>query len=274
MSGGSRETNLQSAYHLGRASQSVDVDRDIYEAMRLYLIEDLGLDDTTATTRAHLELTRKTAIVAIEALEQTGIKVSGLEVLDLGSGLGAVSEELVLRGARVVALEPGAAWANLTQRRASRHGGSIRLAQAFGEAIPLPSSSVDLIVSLQVLEHVQSLAKVLAEAWRVLRPGGHFYLACENYLSFREPHYRVAWFPLMPKWLGAIYLRLLGRDPAFLRDAITYITYPGVLRMCRDIGLVRLRDDQVRWTKGEGWPHMASDARSCQNDWYRGTSLA
>ena len=180
--------NKQSAYQLGRASHSEDVDKDIFQAMRLHLIEDLGISDGIATNRASLELARKIPSSVVRSLADAGITVRGKDVLDLGAGLGGMSEELVVCGARVTALEPGAAWASFTKRRVARHFGQFRLIDAFGESIPLPTDSVDLIVSLQVLEHVKEPDKVLAEAWRVLRPGGYFYLACENYLAFREGH--------------------------------------------------------------------------------------
>jgi SAM-dependent methyltransferase len=156
-----------------------------------------------------------------------------------------MSEELVLNGAQVAALEPGWAWAALTHRRVKRHGGQFQLLNAFGESIPLPDDSVDLIISLNVLEHVQNPDLVLSEAWRVLRPGGYFLLACENYLAFWEPHYRVPWFPLLPKSIGKLYLRILGRSPKFLDEAITYTTFPGVIGKCRKLGFRRQRDMEI-----------------------------
>ena len=70
-------------------------------------------------------------------------------------------------------------------------------------------------------------------------------MTCENYLAFWEAHYDVPWLPLLPKPLGAAYLRLLGRSPQFLLKAVTYTTYPGVLRWCREIGFVRARDAEL-----------------------------
>ncbi len=237
-------SNQQSAYHRERSVTFADTDKTIYEAMRLYLTEDLGLKDEFAKNRAEIELQRTIPISVIDSLAASGISVTNADVLDLGAGLGGMSEELVIRGARVTALEPGAAWGNLTRRRVERHGGSFRLVEAFGESIPLPASSVDLVVSLQVLEHVRDPDQVLKEAFRVLRPGGSFFLACENYLAFYEGHYKVPWFPMLPKFLGALYLRVLGRSPKFLREAITYTTYPGVMRQCRRLGFVRTGEEE------------------------------
>lgn len=235
----------QSAYHLARVARAGDIDGDIRETMRLHLVEDLGLSDHAASARANQELRRVIPGAVIASLSAAGVSVANIDVLDLGAGLGGMSEELIARGARVIALEPGAAWATLTRRRVERHGGQFQLLEALGESVPLPSNSIDLVVSLQVLEHVEDPAKVLAEAWRVLRPGGHFYLACENYLAFREAHYQVPWFPLLPKRVGGLYLRWLGRSPKFLYEAVTYTTYPGVLRRCRQLGFVRRRDETM-----------------------------
>lgn len=238
-------SNLQSAYQLGHLPGSDDVDEDIFAAMRLYLTDDLGVSANVAAARARSELDRKIPKSVVRSLLDSGVCIRGRSVLDLGAGLGGLSEELVLNGAHVTALEPGAAWAALTTRRVERHGREFQLLNGFGESIPLPGESMDLIVSLQVLEHVKSPSQVLAEVWRVLRPGGHFFLACENYLAFWEPHYQLPWLPLLPKPLGKVYLRLLGRSPRFLEESITYTTFPGVVSECRRLGFIRARDEEI-----------------------------
>ena len=42
----------------------------------------------------------------------------------------------------------------------------------FADAIPLKSSSVDLVLSLAMLEHVDNPSRVVSETLRILRPGG------------------------------------------------------------------------------------------------------
>ncbi|HLX28642.1 MAG TPA: class I SAM-dependent methyltransferase [Casimicrobiaceae bacterium] len=239
------EENAQSAYHTAKFGASGSVDRDIFEAMRRYLVEDLGRGSEEAFDRARSEISREIPRAVLAWLSRSGISIEGKTVLDLGAGLGGMSEELMLRGASVLAVEPGAAFADIAKRRLERHDGSFRVIQAFGESLPMPDQSVDLVVSWRVLEHVRQPRQVLAEVWRVLRPGGQFYLSCENYLAFREAHYGVAWFPLLPKTLGAVYLRMRGRSPCFLQQAVTYTTYPRVLRDCRELGFVRRRDEEI-----------------------------
>jgi SAM-dependent methyltransferase len=47
-------------------------------------------------------------------------------------------------------------------------------------AVPLGSDSVDLMIARSVMEHITDPAKVYAEAYRILKPGGHFIFLTAN----------------------------------------------------------------------------------------------
>jgi SAM-dependent methyltransferase len=119
-----------------------------------------------------------------------------------------------------------------------------RLYETGGESLPFPDNHFDYAISLQVLEHVEDPRPLLEEMYRVLKPGGEAAIRCENYLAFREQHYRVPWLPLLPKSLGSAYLRLIGRDPSFLQDYVFYSTYPQILRLTREIGFVNMTNER------------------------------
>ena len=51
---------------------------------------------------------------------------------------------------------------------------------AAGEFIPLPSSTFDLILSHEVIEHVQDDRAAICEMIRVLKPGGRAVIFCPN----------------------------------------------------------------------------------------------
>ena len=190
------------------------------------------------------ELTRRFARGAFEDLAWHGIDVAGKRLVDLGSGMGAAAVEGAMRGAYAFAVEPGRGLRDVAHTRLREVGRGGALA-GNAEGLPFRDASVDVVVSMQVLEHVVHPIEMLKEAFRILKPGGHFFLTCENYLSFQEPHYRVAWLPLLPKWIGARYLRLRGRSPEFLYNSITYVTRPGVIRMLRECGFVLVRKERL-----------------------------
>ena len=65
---------------------------------------------------------------------------------------------------------------------------SVRFDVGFGENLPYPSSSFDLITTYDVLEHVQDVSKVIEECHRVLKPGGLMMAVFPPYFQPLEHH--------------------------------------------------------------------------------------
>ncbi|MFE0422833.1 class I SAM-dependent methyltransferase [Streptomyces sp. NPDC058953] len=102
---------------------------------------------------------------AVEDL--SGRRLRGADVVDVGAGTGISSGLLARRGARVVAVEPGAGMAGELRRTHP----DIPLVRGVGDALPLAADSADLITYAQAW-HWTDPARSLPEAARVLRPGG------------------------------------------------------------------------------------------------------
>jgi len=99
--------------------------------------------------------------------------VSGLEgdVLELGAGTGLNVPHY--RSARhVVALEPDLAYTRRLRERAAASGVPVEIVEGTAEAVPFPDASFDHVVTTLSLCSVSDLRASLAEARRVLRPGG------------------------------------------------------------------------------------------------------
>ncbi len=63
----------------------------------------------------------------------------------------------------------------------ARVGTDFEVIDAFGERLPLPDASVDIMYACQVLHHAQDLDRLMSEVARVLRPGGVM-LACREHV--------------------------------------------------------------------------------------------
>jgi arsenite methyltransferase len=102
----------------------------------------------------------------------------GETVLDLGSGAGAdvlISAGRVGPTGKAIGLDMTDEMLELARSNAAQAGvTNVEFVKGFIEDIPLPDASVDVIVSNCVLNLSGDKAKVLAEAARVLRPGGRF----------------------------------------------------------------------------------------------------
>ncbi|MEI7771335.1 MAG: methyltransferase domain-containing protein [Chloroflexales bacterium] len=181
--------------------------------------------------------------------------LSGMRLLDLGAGMGGFAVAAALRGARVVASEYNPAYCEIVRLRAARHGLSLPVFNAAGEALPFADASFDTVVAWDVIEHVQSPATMLAEIARVLRPGGHCLLTAINRRAWVDPHYHIRGINWLPRPLAEAIIARRGRTKAgtAFRDMqrlseMHYFRYGQFVRLCRRHGFtVRdMRQEQLR----------------------------
>lgn len=102
---------------------------------------------------------------------------SGARVLDVGCGTGAHAVACSARGAEVDGFDYSDRNLKLA-RTVCRDVSAVRLFKMNAESRwALKSGCFDVILLLDVLEHLNRRQKVLAEAKRALRPGGHILLS-------------------------------------------------------------------------------------------------
>jgi SAM-dependent methyltransferase len=133
--------------------------------------------------------------------------------LDLGAGRGISSYALARDGWQVSALEPDPSeivGAGAIRALAREAGLDIRIEQEWGESLPFPDSSFDLVHGRQVLHHARDLQRLCAEVARVLKPGGLFIATREHVISREED---------LPEFLASHPLhKLYGGEHAYLLD--------------------------------------------------------
>ncbi|MGH2556893.1 MAG: class I SAM-dependent methyltransferase [Actinomycetota bacterium] len=95
------------------------------------------------------------------------------EVLEIGAGTGK-NLPLYRTATRVVGLEPEPAMRGRAREAAMRARVLVEVIEGDAMELPFPDASFDTVVSSLVLCTVPDPARALAEARRVLRPGGTF----------------------------------------------------------------------------------------------------
>jgi len=112
----------------------------------------------------------------------------GWVVVDLGCGTGIVTEVLAPHVARVIGVDASSMQLKEARRRL-RDLDNVELRQAQLEALPLDSGSADAVVLVLVLHYVPEPRQALAEAARILRPGGRLLLL--DMLAHGREEYRM-----------------------------------------------------------------------------------
>jgi ubiquinone/menaquinone biosynthesis C-methylase UbiE len=109
-----------------------------------------------------------------EAVRETACAVAGIKpgqlAADIGAGSGFITEGLLQRGVRVIAVDQSQAMLSEMRRKFAGANLDLRLGEA--ESLPLDSASVDAVFANMYLHHVEHPALAISEMARLLKPGG------------------------------------------------------------------------------------------------------
>jgi arsenite methyltransferase len=164
------------------------------------------------------ETSDRVPAAAVEASLGCGVPTAvadlheGETVLDLGSGAGAdvlISAQRVGEAGKVIGLDMTAEMLELARRNAADAGvHNVEFVNGYIEELPLPDSSVDVVISNCVINLSVDKPRVLREAARVLRPGGRF--AVSDVIA--DPEIDAATRADMEAWTGCIAGALTRAD--------------------------------------------------------------
>ncbi len=102
----------------------------------------------------------------------------GKRVLDVGCGSGYGSADLARTAASVVAVDISAEALGFACQHFALP--TLRLIQASCTALPFAGGSFDLIVAMEVIEHLKDWSSMLMECRRLLAPGGQLIISTPN----------------------------------------------------------------------------------------------
>lgn len=151
----------------------------------------------------------------------------GGDFLELGCGQGAGVEFLFeyFGAGRVVAVDVDREQVELAGRRLHDRY-TDRLDLRVGDAADLgdPPHEFDAVFSFNVLHHIEAWRNAIAEAARVLKPGGVFYL-CDPYTVFYQMVNKYFGHPEEAAFTRRDLFAAINRTPLRLKD---YIEIPGI----------------------------------------------
>lgn len=119
---------------------------------------------------------------------------AGKRIVDVGCGEGALARHLAGEGADVVAIDPAESKIEKASAAAAAAGSSAAFRVGVGEALPFEDASLDVVIYSNSLHHVaiENIRTGLAEAARVLKPGGLLYVM--------EPVAKGGFFDVQSMW--------------------------------------------------------------------------
>jgi 2-polyprenyl-6-hydroxyphenyl methylase / 3-demethylubiquinone-9 3-methyltransferase len=126
---------------------------------------------------------------------------AGLRFLDIGCGAGILSEPLARLGAAVVGADPSAKNIAAAKAHAARSSVGIDYRATTAEALAAAGESFDVVLAMEVVEHVTDVGVFIAHAAALVKPGGLLFVATLNRtaksfaLAIVGAEYVLRWLP-------------------------------------------------------------------------------
>ncbi|WP_224000133.1 bifunctional 2-polyprenyl-6-hydroxyphenol methylase/3-demethylubiquinol 3-O-methyltransferase UbiG [Aureimonas sp. SA4125] len=135
-------------------------------------------------------------------LDPAGMRpYEGLRILDIGCGGGLISEPVARLGAHVVGADASETNIEVARIHAAQSGLAIDYRATTAEAIAEGGETFDVVLALEVVEHVSDVPFFLDSCARMVKPGGLLFVATINRtmkamgLAIIGAEYVLGWLP-------------------------------------------------------------------------------
>lgn len=136
-----------------------------FNPIRIGYIRDTVID--------HFGLQLDSAVVKLKPFE-------GLRVLDIGCGGGLLSEPMARLGATVVAADASEKNIQIASLHAEKSGLKIDYRHSTAEELAAAGEKFDVILNMEVIEHVADIEGFVGACSTLLKPGGIMFIATLN----------------------------------------------------------------------------------------------
>jgi 2-polyprenyl-6-hydroxyphenyl methylase / 3-demethylubiquinone-9 3-methyltransferase len=127
--------------------------------------------------------------------------LAGLRFLDIGCGGGILCEPLARLGASVLGADPSAKNIAVARAHAARSGLAIDYRDTTAEALAEAGEMFDVVLAMEVVEHVTDVGLFMGRAAALVKPGGLLFVATLNRtaksfaLAIVGAEYILRWLP-------------------------------------------------------------------------------
>ena len=127
--------------------------------------------------------------------------LEGLRLLDIGCGGGLLSEPMARMGAEVVGADASEKNIRIAQTHAEQSGVTVDYRAVTAEALAANGEQFDIILNMEVVEHVSDVAFFIETCASMVKPGGLMFIATINRtlkagaLAIFGAEYVLKWLP-------------------------------------------------------------------------------
>jgi 2-polyprenyl-6-hydroxyphenyl methylase/3-demethylubiquinone-9 3-methyltransferase len=127
--------------------------------------------------------------------------LAGLRILDIGCGGGILAEPLARLSATIVGIDPSENNITVARRHAAQSQLAIDYRAATAEVLAAAGEKFDVVLAMEVVEHVTDLGLFVGSAAAMVKPGGLLFVATLNRtiksfaLAIVGAEYILRWLP-------------------------------------------------------------------------------
>ncbi len=144
---------------------------------------------------------RDTAVAHFGRDPKMGRPLSGLRLLDIGCGGGILTEPMTRMGAAAVGVDPSPTNIEVARLHAAEGDLAIDYRATTAEALADGGERFDMVLAMEVVEHVPDVGAFIAACAALMKPGGLLFLATINRtpkafaLAIVGAEYVLRWLP-------------------------------------------------------------------------------